>query len=117
MATFKKLEIWRRGCDLSCRIYELTKDVRDYGFRDQISRAGLSIPSNIAEGIERESVKEQIRFLFISKSSAAEVITQITIGIRIGYIEPSVGNQLIKETESITMMIAALIRKKKSLLS
>ncbi|PKG57314.1 four helix bundle protein [Shewanella sp. GutDb-MelDb] len=114
---FKKLEIWQRSCALSCSIYELTKDTRDFGFKDQITRAGLSIPSNIAEGIERESIKEQIRFLYISKASAAEVITQLTIGIKIGYLESNSGVQLIRETESIIMMTAALIRTKKRLLT
>jgi S23 ribosomal protein. len=63
----------------------------DYGFKDQITRSGLSIPSNIAEGEEREYVKDQLRFLNIAKSSTAELITQIYIGIEIGYIEKRQG--------------------------
>ena len=114
---FRKLEIWQRACGLSCSIYEITKETRDFGFKDQITREGLSIPSNIAEGVERESIKEQIRFLYISKASAAEVVTQLTIGIKIGHLSEERGGKLIKEAESIMMMTAALIRKKKMLLN
>ncbi|MBL4816142.1 MAG: four helix bundle protein [Shewanella sp.] len=110
---FKHLEVWKKACGLSCEIYKITKPLNDWGFRDQITRAGLSVPSNIAEGVERPTNKEQIRFLYISKSSGAELITQLYIGIEIGYINKDIGSRLIKETESIAAMTLALIKSKR----
>ncbi|MPY24872.1 four helix bundle protein [Shewanella psychropiezotolerans] len=109
---FEKLELWKKACNLSCSIYEITRHSNDYGFRDQITRAGLSIPSNIAEGVERPSAKEQIRFLYIARSSAAEVITQLFIGMKIGYINNEIGHCLIKDIKTIVTMITALIKSK-----
>jgi four helix bundle protein len=53
MAGFEDLEVWKRAVELSAAIYTETKDINDFGYRDQITRAGLSKPSNIAEGLER----------------------------------------------------------------
>jgi len=87
---FEDLEVWKRSARLSANIYKELAELRDFGFRDQITRAGLSIPSNIAEGMERISRKEQMRFLDIAKASCAEVRTQIWIGMEVGYIKVSV---------------------------
>lgn len=86
----------------------------DYGFKDQITRSGLSIPSNIAEGEERESVKDQLRFLNIAKSSTAELITQIYIGIEIGYIEKTAGLSWINDAETIAASIGRLSKTKQT---
>ncbi len=59
---FEDLEVWKRSARLSADIYKELSDLKDYVFRDQITRSGLSIPSNIAEGIERESAKECVNF-------------------------------------------------------
>ena len=68
-------------------------DLRDFGFRDQITRAGLSVPSNIAEGHERESYKEMANFLSYAKGSAGELRTQVYIGMEIGYIDHETGRR------------------------
>ncbi|MDD9174919.1 four helix bundle protein [Aliivibrio finisterrensis] len=109
----ESLAVWKRACRLSCSIYELTSDIKDYGFRDQITRSGLSVPSNIAEGEERESGKEKARFLNYSQGSAAELITQIFIGIEIGYIRKEEGLLLIQETREILAIISKLAKLKK----
>ena len=62
METFENLEVWRRACRLSVDVYRLVGECKEYGFKDQLSRSALSIPSNIAEGYERGSRKEFIRF-------------------------------------------------------
>ncbi|WP_339067872.1 four helix bundle protein [Teredinibacter turnerae] len=72
---FKKLDVWKESARLCVEVYKNLGTLRDYGFRDQITRSALSIPSNIAEGEERESLKESIRFLNIAKGSTAELIT------------------------------------------
>lgn len=57
---FEKLEVWKRSARLSADIYIHTKQIKDYGFRDQLTRSGLSVPSNIAEGMSRDSNKEAL---------------------------------------------------------
>lgn len=100
--------MWKRSCRLSVGVYKLFADSRDFGFKDQITRSALSVASNIAEGMEKESDKEKARFIEISKGSAAELITQIYIGIEIGYIEKQVGMAWVKEMDEILKMLSGL---------
>lgn len=79
MARFEDLAVWKRSARLSAELYKSLRDLKDFGFRDQITRAGLSIPSNIAEGYERESAKETTNFLNYAKGSAGELRTQLYI--------------------------------------
>ena len=67
--SFEDLEVWKRACKLAVRIYTLLQDCRNFGLRDQMSRAAVSIASNIAEGAERNSKAEFIRFLHTLASS------------------------------------------------
>jgi len=103
------LNVWKLSVDISSEIYFYLSELKDYGFKDQLTRSGLSIPSNIAEGFERYSEKEKIRFLDIARGSIAEAQTQIIIGIRIRYIEPTIGNQWIDELENIGKLLTNLI--------
>ena len=73
------LEVWKRSAILSTDLYQNLADLRDFGFRDQITRSGLSISSNIAEGFERNSVKETLNFLNCAKGSAGELRSQVYI--------------------------------------
>ena len=99
---FENLEVWQRATDLSADIYQKLKSLKDYGFKDQITRSGLSIPSNIAEGFERNSQKECISFLSYAKGSCGELRTQIHIGMRIGYVDKSDGERWLQEAEEIS---------------
>ena len=108
--SFEDLDVWKRGCRLAVRIYEVLKNSRDYGFKDQITRAAVSIPSNIAEGAERDSNAEFIRFLHIAKGSAAEVRTQVYIAQEIGIIEENVRKELVEELKMISSMLHSLIK-------
>ena len=83
---FENLDVWKRSARLSAEIYKVKASLKDFGFRDQLTRSGISVPSNIAEGMTRESVKEKKRFLDIARSSLSEARTQIYIGIDIGYL-------------------------------
>lgn len=114
MARFEELEVWRRSARLSADLYKHLAELRDFGYRDQITRAGLSIPSNIAEGYERESSKEVANFLNYAKGSAGELRTQTYIGIDIGYIKRNQGNHWLTETEEISKMLHALVRSVRS---
>ena len=111
---FEDLEVWKRGVELSASIYLRLKELRDYGFKDQITRSGLSIPSNIAEGFERASQKEAMAFLSYAKGSSGELRTQIIIGMKIGYVPEEVGKDWLREAKEISSMLSGLIKKKKS---
>jgi len=111
--SFENLEVWKRSARLSATLYQLTKDVKDYGFRDQLTRSGLSVPSNIAEGFERDSDAEIARFLTIAKGSAGECITQIYIGIEAGYLDKTFGRECTTELKEISAMLGALLKKKR----
>ncbi len=110
---FEQLDVWKRASRLSCGIYKIMNNCKDFGFKDQITRSALSIPSNIAEGEERESQKESARFLYYAKGSAGELVTQIYIGIEIGYINKNTALTMIKETKEIASMVASLIKIRK----
>lgn len=83
---FEELEVWKKGCRLAVRVYEALDGFRDFGLKDQMTRSAVSIPINIAEGAERDSKIEFIRFLHIAKGSAAELRTQAYIAEKIGSI-------------------------------
>lgn len=105
--SFEELDVWKRSCGLAVSVYELTKDWRDYGMKDQMQRCAVSIPSNIAEGHERRG-KDFVRFLRIAKGSAAELRTQIYISKKVGLIPPDQFSSLIDEAKQISKMLAGL---------
>lgn len=111
---FEDLEVWKRSARLSAEIYKELKSLKDYGFKDQITRSGLSIPSNIAEGMERATSKEKMRFLDIAKASTGELRTQIYIGMEIEYINNKPGKHWINETKEISAMLVGLINSLKT---
>jgi len=104
----ERLDVWKRSCRLSVEVYKAFASSQDYGFKDQITRSSLSIASNIAEGVEKESDKDKARFINIAQGSSAELITQIYIGIEIAYIEKTTGMGWIKEINEILRMLNAL---------
>lgn len=110
---FEDLDVWKRSARLSADLYKATKDLRDWGFRDQLTRAGLSISSNIAEGFERESMLDCVRFLGFAKGSSGEVRSQLYIGKEIGYLDAKFADESIKECRELSRMLAALIAKRR----
>jgi len=104
----KNLDVWKRSCRVSVDIYKHFSLCNDFGFKDQITRSSLSIASNIAEGMEKDSNKDKIRFLNISQGSISELITQTYIGIQIEYIKKETGMKWIDELEQILKMISNL---------
>ncbi|MEH1863841.1 MAG: four helix bundle protein [Nostoc sp.] len=88
--TFEDLRVWQKSIDLVKEIYLITKDGelnRDFGLRDQLRRASVSIPTNIAEGFERYSRKEYLNFLNIAKGSAGEVRSLLRVALEVGYLD------------------------------
>ena len=104
----EKLDVWKRAYRLSVDMYKHFDKSREFGFKDQITRSALSVGSNIAEGMEKEYLAENLRFLEISKGSVAELITQLYIGIEAGFIERSDGLAWVKESNEILKMIKGL---------
>ncbi len=107
-ASFEDLEVWKKSCKLVVKLYNLLRDCRDYGLKDQMLRASVSIPSNIAEGSERNSIPDFQRFLNIAKGSAAELRTQVYISQEVKVFSNSDAKELIKELKSISKMLQAL---------
>jgi len=111
---FEDMDVWKRASCLCVSVYRELADLKDYGFKDQITRASLSVPCNIAEGLGRNSDKEKRNFLGYAKGSCAELRTQVYIGMEIGYIPATTGNDWIKESEAISAMLGGLSQYLKS---
>jgi four helix bundle protein len=114
LTTFEDLEVWKRGCQLAVDVCVSTYGMKNYGMKDQLQRSAISIPSNIAEGSERDSDGDFIRFLRISKGSCGELRTQLYINERVQKaleLEPIANSRdMIKETREISAMLQGLIR-------
>ena len=109
---FEDLKVWQLGRQLTANIYSAARMAdfaRDYGFRDQICRASVSITSNIAEGFERKSNKAFQSFLAIAKGSAGEVRSQLYAALDIGYIDDDKFHQLSAQATEIGKMLSGLI--------
>ncbi|MDE3084372.1 MAG: four helix bundle protein [Verrucomicrobiota bacterium] len=110
LETFEKLDVWRRSHELSIKVYRLLGDCRDWGSKDQITRAANSIPDNIAEGAERSSKAEFKQFLGYAKGSAGETRSQMLRAIALGYITQEHGAALVAELREISRMLHGLIK-------
>ena len=104
----ENLEVWKKSCKMSVEIYRYFKVCKGFGFKEQITKTSLSVPSNIAKGMEKSYPKEKDRFFEISKGSIAELVTQIYIGIEIDYIERQKGLDWIERLNEISKMISGL---------
>lgn len=112
--SFESLEVWKRSSRLAVNIYQTLANCRDFGLKDQMTRAAVSVPSNIAEGYERGTNAEFIRFLNIAKGSAAELRTQLYIAKEIGVISKEEMATLAEETRGIGAMLSKLIKVRKA---
>lgn len=109
MKSFEDLEVWQRSCRLSVDIYKSLQKSRDFALKDQMCRASVSVASNIAEGSERGTDKDFVRFLNIAKGSAAELRTQLYISAEIGLLPDEVSRDFIVRIKEISKMIQGLI--------
>jgi four helix bundle protein len=113
MGNFQKLNVWQVSKNLAVSVYKLTQSPslsKDYGFKDQIQRSAVSIPSNIAEGDELDSNKQSIHYFYIAKASSAELLTQVIIGKDIGYISKQDADKIISECKIVSVMLTKLIK-------
>ena len=107
---FEDIIAWQKAKTLTLRIYILFKDLRDFGFRDQICRASVSVVNNIAEGFERKSDSEFKHFLFIAKGSCGEVRSMLYIAMELNFISKDDSSDLCKLSTEISKMISGLIK-------
>ena len=107
---FEDMDVWKEAARLSVSVYRELADLKDFGFKDQITRSGLSIPSNIAEGFGRSTDKDKRNFLNYAKGSCAELRAQIYIGVKIGYIDKEIGNSWIGDSNRISAMLSRLMK-------
>ncbi|MBE9106771.1 four helix bundle protein [Nostoc cf. edaphicum LEGE 07299] len=111
--TFEDLKVWQKGIDLVKQIYLRTKEgelSRDFGLRDQLRRASVSIPTNIAEGFERYSRKEYLNFLNIAKGSAGEVRSLLRVALEVGYLDQPTYTQLSNQAIELSRMLSNQIQ-------
>jgi four helix bundle protein len=109
--SFESLRVWHDARRLTVRIYEVTRSgafAHDFGLRDQIRRAIVSVMSNIAEGYERGSKREFLHFLRIAKGSAGEVRSQLYTAQDVGYLAPESAAELRRHAASVARQISHL---------
>ena len=108
--SFEDLDVWQRGCRLAVDVFKAFASCKNFTLKDQIQRASLSVPSNIAEGAERGSNKDFAHFLNFSKGSCGELRTQLYIARKLEFISKTSFNQLIGESKELSAMLEGLRR-------
>ena len=114
---YKDLIVWQKAMDLTVQVYNLTKKIPKeelYGLTNQLRRAVVSIPSNIAEGNGRASTGDYVRFLSIARGSVAEVETQLLICVRLKYLTQEDIESLLSLVDEIGQMLNSIITKLRS---
>ena len=117
---FERLAVWGDAKRLAVSVYAGCRTPphrHDWSLRDQMQRAVISISSNIAEGFERDSERDEIRYLIIAKGSAAELRSQVLVGVEIGMIERGVGEKWVVDCRKIGAALSNLIKFKRKVLS
>ena len=110
MASYRELIVWQKAMELVEEVYRLVKRLpreETYALSDQMRRAAVSIPSNIAEGHGRNSEREFLRFLSIAQGSRAELDTQIEICIRLKYIDM----EQVVTAQNLSNEVGKMLRK------
>jgi len=107
---FEDIEAWKEARKLATEVYNVFATSKDYGFKDQIQRAALSVMSNIAEGFDRASNKEFVQFLVMARGSASEARSLLYAAKDIGYIDGSAFNTLTQQCITISGLLTGFIR-------
>jgi four helix bundle protein len=109
---FEDLNVWKQARQLTQEVYRLTKTekfLKDFGLRDQIRRAAISVMSNIAEGFERGGNQEFVQFLYVAKASCDEVRSQLYVALDQGYATANDSEKLLQLFRRLSGMISNLI--------
>jgi len=112
---FENLDVWKRGCSLAVDVCVALHGTREFELKNQATRSALSIPSNIAEGAERRSDADFVRFLEYSKGSCGELRTQLMVHhkvcLELGIEQIPKAAEMIQETRELSSMLGSLIHK------
>ena len=117
LASYRRLKVWQEAKRLTVAIYRATSEFpadERFGLVNQLRRAAVSVPSNIAEGQARNTPSEMIRFCSIALGSLAEIETQLLIAVDLGFGDPDTLNDLLAQAEEISRMLHGLIRSNRS---
>ncbi len=107
---YQNLQVWRDALALSIATYKVTERLRDSGLRDQMRRAAISVPSNIAEGDERDTDRDSVRFFYIAKGSLAELRTQLEIAQEVRLLAKEAVSDIQQQAMLVGRRLGALIR-------
>jgi four helix bundle protein len=113
VTSYRELIVWQKAMDLAVAVYKITEVLPSrerYGLTDQVRRAAVSVPSNIAEGQGRSTVNDFLRFLSIARGSLNEMETQILIAQRIGYLPESDRDVILRQSDEVGRLLRALGR-------
>lgn len=110
---FEDLEVWKEGMNLAVLVYQAMEQSRDFGLKDQMQRAAVSVPSNIAEGYERGSNREFLQFLNYSQGSSGELRTQIYLAGKLARIEKPVMKELLERSRKVSAMLHRYMQVRK----
>ncbi len=111
MQRFEDILAWEQAKELTILIYKIFNNCRDYGFKDQLQRASVSIMNNIAEGFERKSDRELRYFLYIAKGSCGEVRSMLAVAPEVGHITQSQQAELTGLAVSVSRLLAGFIKR------
>ena len=117
LQSYRELLVWQKAMDLATMVYHLTEPFPKreiYGLAAQLRRAGVSVPSNIAEGCGRGSRREYLQFLTIAQGSLKELETQVLLAERLAYATAAQASSILCETEAVGKMLGGLIRSLKA---
>ena len=107
---FEDVVAWQKSQEFAVEIYSAFRLTRDYGFKDQICRAVVSISNNIAEGFDRSSNPEFVRFLYIALGSCSEVRSMLYLAVKLNHMPQDTVSDLIKQANEISKIITGLIK-------
>jgi four helix bundle protein len=110
---FEDLLVWQKSQDFAVLIYSNFSNLKDYSFKDQISRASVSISNNIAEGFDKKTNPDFIRFLYFAISSNSEVRSMLYLSERLNYLDENQSKGLIEKSNEISRMLYGLIQSMK----
>ena len=110
---FEDLYVWQKAQDFAVLIYSNFSNLKDYGIKEQITRASVSISNNIAEGFDRNTNNDFTRFLYIAISSNSEVRSMLYLSERLGYLNVEIAREMIEISNEISRMTFGLIQSMK----
>jgi four helix bundle protein len=107
---FEDIIAWQKAQDLAATVFLFFGELRFWGFRDQIFNASVSISNNIAEGFDRSSDADFVRFLYIALGSASEVRSMLYLSAKLNFINEAQRNQLLSQVDEVSKIIRGLIK-------